>query len=88
MTRIATALLTLIPVMAGGLALAEDNVPLKDFASLDMDKDGKVSGGEAQADTTLAEHFVQADRNKDGFLTQQEYSGWLSQLKKSQKDVK
>lgn len=88
MTRIATALLTLIPVMAGGLALAEENVRIKDFAALDMDKDGRVSGGEAQADTTLAEQFVQADSNKDGFLTKQEYSGWLAQLKKSQKEVK
>jgi hypothetical protein len=88
MTRIATALLILIPVTVAGPALAEENVQLKDFGTLDTDKDGKISGGEAQADTTLAEAFVQADRNKDGALTQQEYAGWLAQLKKSQKEVK
>lgn len=88
MKRIATVLLTLSFATVAGAALADANVQVKDFKTLDADHDGKISGGEAQAENSLSEGFLQADRNKDGSLTQQEYSSWLKTLKASQAEHK
>lgn len=89
MKRIATVLLSLSFATVGGSALAADaNVQVKDFRTLDVDHDGKISGGEAQAENSLSEGFLQADSNKDGWLTQQEYSSWLTRLKASQAEHK
>jgi Ca2+-binding EF-hand superfamily protein len=43
------------------------------FAALDVDKDGKISPSEATADTQIADKFVAADKNQDGYLDTSEY---------------
>ena len=88
MKRIATVLLTFSFATLAANALADGNVQVKDFKTLDVNHDGKISGGEAQAENSLSEAFLQADQNKDGSLTEQEYSSWLKTLKASQAEHK
>lgn len=44
------------------------------FSKLDTDKDGKISASEATASQTVADKFVAADKNQDGYLDQNEFS--------------
>lgn len=75
-----TALLLTLTLAAAAPAGAAE-VKVKDFSTLDVDKDGRVSGGEAQSENSLSEMFQQADSNRDGFLNQAEYAAWLKTLK-------
>ena len=44
------------------------------FSKLDTDKDGKISASEATANQKVADGFVAADKNQDGYLDQAEFA--------------
>lgn len=48
------------------------------WASVDTDGDGAISKTEAQVNAGLAQVFDQADGNKDGKLTQDEYKAYVA----------
>ena len=43
------------------------------FRKLDADHDGRISALEANSDPKVAERFLQADKNHDGFLSLAEF---------------
>lgn len=43
------------------------------FTALDANKDGKVTKAEAQKNTAVMQMFDQADKNKDGGLSKDEF---------------
>lgn len=45
----------------------------KSFDDLDVDHDGRISLAEAEKDADLSRAFVTADRNKDGYLSSEEF---------------
>lgn len=67
-----------------GVAFADEpnstaaNAPQSDttvtFSKLDTDKDGKISASEATANQKVADQFVAADKNQDGYLDQSEFA--------------
>ncbi|HZF17141.1 MAG TPA: hypothetical protein VE046_14480 [Steroidobacteraceae bacterium] len=64
-----------------GLSLAEEPTAsptsgdtTMTFSKLDADKDGKISASEATASQKVADQFVAADKNQDGYLDQSEFS--------------
>lgn len=81
MKILTTTALALTLAMTATVPVHGAEVKVKDFRTLDVDKDGRVSGGEAQSENSLSEMFQQADSNRDGFLNQAEYSSWLKTLK-------
>jgi hypothetical protein len=81
MKILTTTALVLTLAMTAALPVGAAEVKVKDFRTLDVDKDGRVSGGEAQSENSLSEMFQQADANRDGFLNEAEYSAWLKTLK-------
>jgi hypothetical protein len=52
-------------------ALAQDAALV--FTALDANKDGKVTQTEAQKNAAVAQMFGQADKNKDGSLSKDEF---------------
>jgi Ca2+-binding EF-hand superfamily protein len=64
----------------GGVALADEPSQqttadaATTFTKLDADKDGKISPSEAAANPKIADKFVAADKNQDGYLDQSEFS--------------
>lgn len=54
-----------------------------DFASFDINADGKLSRDELKADSTLTGKFDQLDRNRDGNLSRGEYTSSLNASGKS-----
>lgn len=52
-------------------ALAQDAALV--FAALDANHDGKVTKAEAQKNAAVAQMFDQADKNKDGSLSKEEF---------------
>ncbi|MGH8263790.1 MAG: EF-hand domain-containing protein [Steroidobacteraceae bacterium] len=44
------------------------------FSKLDTDHDGKISASEATANQKVADQFVAADKNQDGYLDQSEFA--------------
>lgn len=54
-----------------------------DFASFDINADGKLSRDELKADSTLTGKFDQLDRNRDGNLSRGEYTSSLKASSKS-----
>ncbi len=55
------------------LRLAAIDVSAAAFRKLDTDHDGRISALEANAAPRVAEGFLQADANKDGFLSLEEF---------------
>jgi len=55
-----------------GTAIAETNMTNRLLERFDVNQDGSISGDEVQF--VLDEKFTTADKNKDGFLTQEEMS--------------
>ena len=53
------------PVLAQDAALV--------FTALDANKDGKVTQAEAQKNAAVMQMFAQADKNKDGSLSKDEF---------------
>ena len=43
------------------------------FAALDTNKDGRVSQAEAQRNTMVSQGFADTDKNRDGFLSREEF---------------
>jgi len=62
---------------AAGQAAAQANGGGQTWASLDTDGNGTISKSEAQANAGLAQVFDQADANKDGELTPDEYKAYV-----------
>jgi len=52
-------------------ALAQDAALV--FTALDANKDGKVTQAEAQKNPVVTQMFAQADKNKDGGLSKDEF---------------
>lgn len=52
------------------LAQSEGN---PSFAELDVDEDNRVSMDEAQADSRVAARFEEADTDRDGYLSLEEF---------------
>jgi Ca2+-binding EF-hand superfamily protein len=52
-------------------ALAQDAALV--FTALDANKDGKVTQAEAQKNPAVVQMFAQADKNKDGGLSKDEF---------------
>ena len=52
-------------------ALAQDAALV--FTALDANKDGKVTQAEAQKNPAVMQMFAQADKNKDGSLSKEEF---------------
>lgn len=71
--------LTLGALLSAGLAVAADqSVPQSDpapatFSQLDTNKDGKISPEEAVVNKKVADQFVAADADKDGYLEPSEF---------------
>lgn len=67
-------------LVMGGLASADESPTqaaadtTTAFTQLDTDKDGRISPGEAAASQKVADKFVAADRNQDGYLDPVEFS--------------
>jgi hypothetical protein len=83
-TMIAIAIAALIPM---GAAVAGDKDKDKagygaGFDTLDTNRDGRISQGEASADTTIV--FSTADANGDGYLDKME---WKNRAKDSSKPM-
>lgn len=64
--------LIVLAFMAATPALAQDAGLV--FAALDTNKDGKVSQAEAQRNTLVSRGFADADKNRDGFLSKDEFT--------------
>jgi hypothetical protein len=58
------------------------------FATLDSNKDGKISRQEALAAPDLYDAFDALDLNHDGFLTPAEFQAWPRALKSSNAAVR
>lgn len=56
---------------ASGLVAAQVDI----ITALDLDKDGRISLGEAAADKSLSDAFTTLDINEDGYLTADELEG-------------
>ena len=65
---------TLILMFLAGAALAQAESDKPNFIQLDADGDGRLSKTEAKADTRVAKRFDEADTDRDGYLTLQEFS--------------
>lgn len=81
-----TAMLTflLLTCTTGDLLLAQaPHSELKPiaFATLDTNKDGRISLVEARADPSLYEAFAMLDVNHDGYLSPAEFQAWPRALK-------
>ena len=62
---------------AAGQASAQANGGGQTWASLDTDGNGTIGKSEAQVNAGLAQVFDQADTNKDGELTPDEYKAFV-----------
>lgn len=60
-------LLSVIALFSTAASAQEDKL-----ANLDIDKDGRISVEEAAKDEALAALFADLDKDKDGYLTEQE----------------
>jgi Ca2+-binding EF-hand superfamily protein len=58
-------------VTASAPALAQDAALV--FTALDANHDGKVTQAEAQKNPAVMQMFAQADKNKDGSLSKEEF---------------
>lgn len=67
-------LMTLVLFSFAGLAMAQSAPEEPGFLQLDVDADGRLSKTEAQADARVAEKFEEADENRDGYLSVQEFT--------------
>ena len=63
---------------AAAQAQAQSGSGGQTWASVDTDGDGAISKTEAQVNAGLAQVFDQADSNKDGKLTQDEYKAYVA----------
>jgi hypothetical protein len=81
---LAATMVTLVPLAA---LAAEPTMPADpattagqsgSFATLDANKDGRISMPEASADPKLVESFSSADKNGDGYLDASEYANSAS----------
>ena len=82
-TRLGTLVISLAGVAAvyaqaaAPVAPADESVRApSDFASIDRNKDGKVSQAEAQSNTDLQSTFSMLDADRDSYLSATEFSKW------------
>lgn len=65
---------TLILMMAAGMAFAQSDSDAPSFVQLDVNADGRISMEEAKADARVAERFPEADKDRDGHLSLEEFT--------------
>lgn len=69
MKHLASTVILLL-VAATATAQSEGN---PSFVTLDVDEDNRISKDEAQADAQVAERFDEADTDRDGYLSLEEF---------------
>jgi len=72
------------PVSQGPLRLAAIDTSNEAFRKLDTDHDGRISALEANQNPRLAALFPMADKNKDGYLSKEEFEAISTALPKPQ----
>ena len=60
-------------LLLSGAALADARQD-EYFKIMDADQDGRLDPEEASPDRTILDHFSEADRNADGYLTKGEFA--------------
>lgn len=65
------ATLMLLPLAIAAPAMAESSPP--NFAELDANTDGRISIDEARADARVADEFLKVDKDRDGYLSVEEF---------------
>ncbi len=73
-TRLGGFALTL--AMAGQVFAQAAAATPTDFATVDKNKDGRVSSVEAEGRTELISSFESLDKNRDGFVSATEFAQW------------
>ena len=68
----ATTIMLLALLAMATPALSESEVP--SFAMLDANYDGLISRDEARADERVAAGFAEADQDRDGYLSAEEFA--------------
>ena len=60
-------------LLFAGIVAAQSESTAPSFAALDADADGRISAAEAQADQRVVERFREADLDRDGYLSAEEF---------------
>ncbi len=68
----ATTIFILSLIALASPALSESDIP--SFAVLDSNQDGLISRDEARANERVAAEFANADQDRDGYLTPEEFA--------------
>jgi hypothetical protein len=76
-TTTATSTATATPTSKGSHLAAADT-SMDAFRKLDTDNDGRISALEANANPKVAAAFVMADKDKDGYLSREEFEAMSS----------
>ncbi|HZF26682.1 MAG TPA: hypothetical protein VEZ88_10520 [Steroidobacteraceae bacterium] len=66
-------LMTVASVTLADTSAGSGVKPVTSFGYLDINKDARISVGEAKVDWAVAQQFAQADSNRDGFLDRDEF---------------
>ena len=66
-------ILTVAMLVTAGAAAQDESAP-PDFGALDTNADGLISPAEADADARVAAAFPEADVNRDGYLSAEEFA--------------
>ena len=66
------------PPDAAAAPAAAPSGKAKTWADVDADKDGKISKSESASEPAVGQIFDQADSNKDGSLTTDEYKAYVA----------
>lgn len=65
---------TLMVLVMTGAAAAQSGPDAPSFAQLDANQDGRISAEEARADERVVERFLDADSDRDGYLSVEEFT--------------
>ena len=65
---------TLTLMLIAGSAFAQSGSDAPSFTQIDANADGRISTEEARADARVAERFQDADTDRDGYLSLEEFS--------------
>ena len=65
---------TLMLMLTAGTVFAQSGSDAPSFMQIDANADGRISKEEARADARVAERFQEADTDRDGHLSLEEFS--------------